>query len=358
MSQFIRHNHNTSYIAYEQIPSRHLVALSHHDAQIQAHIHPDIFINEFVSIKVKNVVVGEKTANIQFDAASAITSNNRGMSYDFGANTSVDSPIVHLAQQAMEQQRAVYVGIETRRRFKNRKGHTISYTTPIHILRGCKNGPQSAAQPTEANNNCSKIVAVIGFADDPGTTLISPEARLNPLLWPKFRGNYDGTVPPSGFITPASPDGMPVGGIIKNPHHQGTGVNAVRAASPTVAQVRQIRAFAATTIANAITDSTDAQRIREWESSLTRVLLWLADKVQYAMTGEVDRVSNVHTEASAWIAHVITFEDPYTTSMLTDITASKEWAKRVGSAAIERYTEALALTTEALGTADTFSREA
>lgn len=354
MAQFIRHNHNTSYIAYEQTPSRHPLTLVYQGTQIQVHIHPDIFINEFVSVKVKNIIVGRETANIQFDASSVITADNRGMKYDFGANTSADSPIVDLARHAMEQNRAVYVGIETRRRFKNRQGRIISYTTPIHILRGCKNGSQSAAHPTEVRNNCSKIVAVMGFVDDPRTTLISPEARLNPLLWPKFRGNYDGTVPPSGFITPQSPDGTPVGGIVINPQHQGKSTSEIHA----VAQVRQTRAFAAKIIANAITENTDAQHIREWESSLTRVLLWLADKVQYAITGDVDRMNNTHTEASAWIAHVITLEDPYTANMLTDIDAAKAWAKRVGSAAIERYTEALELTAEAYSIADIFSREA
>lgn len=384
--QFIRQTHNTSFVAYEAQSSRKPVALAVNGEPVESRINADVFINEYISIKVKEVSEGNDTVNVKFDAASAVTGSEKKMRYDFGANLKADSPLVGLARQAQAEGRPVYVSIETRRKWKNRDGQVIAYTTPIHVLRGCKDGPQSPGNSNETGNNCSKVIAAMGFADEPNATLVSDEARSNPFKWPNFRDNHDGDLAPTGFVIPTGPNGEPVGGIIPAPAPQATTAaspelvdkldaltkmvahlqksstagggekpwndrtadGSVNPGSYAVTQVRHTRGDAAKLVAAVAPDDADSAQLRAWELEVTRALLWAADQVQQAVTGGVNRMAKAHTEAGAWVAHVIRHEDGFTVDLLTDAVAKREWIKRIRQAAFERYMEALELTQEHL----------
>ena len=51
--QFIRQTHNTSFVAYEAQSSRKPVALAVNGEPVEYRINADVFINEYISIKVK-----------------------------------------------------------------------------------------------------------------------------------------------------------------------------------------------------------------------------------------------------------------------------------------------------------------
>lgn len=387
---FQRNTHNSSFIAYDHQPSKKPVNLQVGDVAVQARIHQDVFVNEYISVKVKSVTENDDTANVRFDASSIVTSSGKQMKHDFGANVQAGTPIHQFAVEAEKTGRPVYIAIETRRRFRDRQGQVIPYTTPISVLRGCENGPQSPANANITGDNCSKALVVMGWADEPDKTILSAESRSNPTHWPLVRGNQDGDLPPEGYVIPTLPDGQPVGGIIK---HEATGGNTqalehqiaqltkmvaalqrggatnaaggakpwndrlttgeVNPASYAVTQVRHTRETAARIINRAVTQAeatVPADTLRQVESSLTRVLLWMADRTQHAVTGSVDRMAKAHTEAGAWVKYVIDVENPYTFNMFGDSQESKEaanaWAKSVVNAATERYYEAVAITAE------------
>lgn len=384
---FVRQTRNTSYVAYESQPSKKPVALSVGDSPVNERIHPDVFINEYVQVNVKAITHSESTANITFDAASVVTGSDKKMKYDFGANVKAGSPLLQLAQQALDTNRPVYAAMETRRRYKKKSTQeVIPWTTPIHILRGCKDGPGSSANSNETGDNCSKVLAAIGFADDPQHTLVSDEVRSNPFKWAVSRDNQDGDLPPKGYVIPQGVNGEPVGGIIEAPAaSQGVNVASddvmaklealtkmvshlqrttsedtgkkpwneylsngqINPSSYAVSQVRRTREDAVRSINAVAPSDATAVQLREWESELTGQLLWVADAVQKKVTGQTDRMSKAHTEAGAWAAHVIKHENAFTAEMLTDLEVRREWAKQVRDAAAERYIEAIHLTQQA-----------
>lgn len=397
---FTRQSHNSSYIAYAAQPSKKPQPLIVDGKQITARIHPDVFINEYVSICVKDVADNGDTVNIKFDAASAVTSGDKKMKYDFGSNVKSGSDLHRLAVEAKNTGRAVYLALETRRRYKTRNGEIIPLATPIHLLRGCKDGPQSAGNSNMTGDNCSKIIAAMGWADQPDVTLISEECHANPLHWDQIRYNQGGDIAPDGFIFPtlpagstlpdgtALPDGTRAGGIITAPTptggtdttglmkelatlkkmvaHLQTGSSNASGSKPwcdrlpngeinpgsyELTQIRHTRETATRLITQAVaTTDVDypAEELRELESSLTRVLLWLADGVQAQVTGGSNRMGKSYTEAGAWVKHVIACEDPYTADLIgpDNKEQAQEWAKRVRTAAAERYLEAVALAGE------------
>lgn len=393
-AQFQRQTHNSSFVAYAAQPSKKPVPLAINGQQTTARLHPDVFINEYTSVKISEVTNNGDTIHIKVDPASVITSNGKGLKYGFGASAHSGTDIHHLAAEAQSTGRPVYLALETRRRYKTKAGDVIPYEVPIHVLRGCKDGPQSAANSNMTGENCSKIVAAIGWADQPNMTLLSEEADSDPRTWNQVWANQHGDVYPDGFSKPTGPAGEPVGGVVavSTPTGQGHASGDVAAltekiaqltkmvahlqrsnatsggsrpwnerqedgsvnpSSYAVTQVRHTRGTAAALISQAIAEgeveATDEQ-VRAWESSLTRVMMWMADRVMQQVTGGVDRMSKAHTEAGAWVAHVINVEDRYTAAMLGDDDASKqaanEWAKRVRGAAAERYQEAMELTAE------------
>ena len=385
--QFVRQTRNTSYIAYESKPSKKPVQLSVNGEMVQERLHPDVFINEYVQVNIKSVDVGESTANIKFDASTVVTGSEKKMKYDFGGNVQVDSPLMQLAQQALETNRPVYAALETRRAFKNyATKEIIPWETPIHVLRGCENGPQSSANSNKTRENCSKIVAALGFADEPQVTLVSDEARSNPYKWENVRDNQDGDMPPTGCVIPKGPNGEPVGGIIQAPakaQNDGAGSGDVMAklealtkmvshlqrtasadagkkpwneflddgsinpSSYAVSQVRRTRADAVRYIAAVAPENAEVEQLRQWESELTGNLLWVADQVQANICGQVDRMAKAHTEAGAWVAHVAQFEQPFAVEMLADKDARRGWVKQLRDTATIRYREAIEMTRQA-----------
>lgn len=389
---FRRQPHNSSYVAYSATASRKPIQLAVAGEPVQAKIFPDVFINEYVSVKVKEVNANGDTANIKFDASSVVTTSGKTMKYDFGANVKAGSPLHQLADAARQADRPVYAALETRRRYKSKNGEVIPYTVPIHVLRGCEDGPQSPGKSNATGENCSKIVAALGWADQADQTLLSEESDSDPTQWDQVRGNQDGDLAPDGFVIPTGPNGEPVGGIIQAPAAAGTahtadlhqkidtlakmvshlqrnngstggagarpwnerlGDGSINPGSYAVTQVRHTRETAAHIIRTALTgDPREAtfEQIREWESSLTRVLLWMADGAQSAVDARPDRMAKTHTEAGAWVKYVIDQEDPYTAEMIGDDEqarqAANEWAKRVRAAAGERYREAVTIAAE------------
>lgn len=399
---FQRQNHNTSFVAYSAQPSKKPQTVVVDGKELATRIHPDVFINEYTSVKIKSVTDNGETANIVFDASTVVTSSDKKMKYDFGANIQSNTDLHKLATEAYNQGAPVYVALETRRRYKTKNGEIVPLTTPIHKLRGCKDGPQSAANSSTTGENCSKIIAAMGWAEQPGHTLFSTETQSDPNIWPLVRGNQDGDLAPEGFTIPflpngaALPDGTPLpngtraGGIIATPRTQTTSDNTellkelaqlkkmvahlqtssssaggakpwcerlgngqINPGSYEITQIRHTRETATHIITTALatTDTTlSGEQLRSLESSLTRVLLWLADGVQAHVAGSVDRMGKSYTEAGAWVKHVIRCEDPYLASMIGDDdeakTQANAWAKRVRTAASERYAEAVELAAE------------
>lgn len=391
-AQFQRQTHNSSFVAYSAAPSKKPLPLAINGQAGTARLHADVFINEYTSVKIKEVTDNGDTIHVKIDASSVVTGSGKKLRHDFGASAHSNTDLHRLAVEAQATGRPVYLAMETRRRYKTKGGEIIPYTTPIHVLRGCQEGPQSKANSNMTGENCSKIIAAIGWADEPAMTLVSEEADSDPYAWNQVWANQHGDVFPDGFANPTGPAGEPVGGVIafevagqkgggdtkvltekisqltkmvahlqrsnaasggSRPWNERQEDGSVNPASYAVSQVRHTRATVSSLIAQAIVEGeveVSSEQIRAWESSLTRVLLWLADRVMQQVTGGVDRMSKAHTEAGAWVAHVINVEDRYTAAMLGDDDASKQaangWAKRVRDAAADRYREALELTAE------------
>lgn len=387
---FTRQTHNSSFIAYAANPSKKPLPVRVAGSDTTARVYADVFINVYVSVKVQQVQESSTgdTVNVRFDPASVVTTSGTPMKYAFGANTKAGSPIHHMAVAAQQTGRPVYVGLETHRRYRSMNGDVIPYTTPIDVLRGCENGPQSRGNSNITRDNCSKVIAAMGWADEPDNTLFSDEAHSNPATWPSVYGNQDGDCPPEGFTAVTLADGSRVGAVVKantttsqaentalreevnqlkkmisnlqssgsstsaRPWNERTADGQVNPGSYAVSAARDARYQATTLVAQAGATDVSADTLRQVETSLTRVILWMADRVQSSVTGHVDRSHRSHGEARAWVHHVATFEDHYTASMVgvddESLAEAKKWACRVVEAASERFIEAVALTEEYL----------
>lgn len=384
MSAFTRSEHNTSFIAYESAPSRKPVEIHVNGNEMTTRVHPEAFITEYPSVLIKSVNVKDDLVSVTFDASSVETRNGKPLSFDFHGNCKTNSPLHQLADAAREAQRPVYVAFEIRRKVRNRAGDYIAFTTPINTLRGCNDNPDGKATTDATSGNCSKVIAVLGFADEEHT-LISEECRTNPLKWGAVRGNYDGTVPPQGCIIPKLADGSPAGCIIQASEVPTGGMSAdveaaiariekqltamrgapacstnkpwmlrgargeVNPGSYAVTHVRRVRSKAHEVVSQSATSagevSTDT--VRSVESLLTKALLWVADTVQARMCGRLDRMDKAWDEACQWAFYVVEAELPLPAEVFAEQgSVPQEWSVAVRNRAFELFAEAVELTAE------------
>lgn len=384
MTTFTRSQQITSYYGFAARASKKPITVAVSGEQVTTHVHPEVHIAEYPSVQIAGVKVSDDLVSVEFDASTVQTKSGKPMKHNFYGNTKTGTALHKLAESAHQSGRPVYVAFETRRKWKNRDGEVIALDAPMWELRG-QDGPTGKANSNITGDNCSKIIAALGFADQTGQTLLSEESRSNPNTWESVRHNHDATTAPEGYVIPTRADGtnagcfLPVdntggGGIAQrldtiakalessNNSPAGSGARPwnlrlnngqINAGSYVMAQIRHTRATAATLVSGAVAAAEEhpgVDFIRTEESRILRVLLWLSDEVQGRVCGHVDRSDKSWSEAGAWVAHVAQVEDPLTVAMIGGEEEHKEagraWAHRVYAASVDRFNEALSLTAE------------
>lgn len=382
MTTFTRAAQNTSYYGYEARASKKPIPVVMGGEKITAHVHPAVHIQEYPSVQIAGVKVSDDLVSIEFDA-STVPTKGKPMKHNFYGNTKTGTPLHKLAEAAHQAGRPVYVAFETRRKWKTPDGEVIPLDAPMWELRG-QEAPDGRANSNITGANCSKVVAALGFTDQPDKTLLSDESRSNPMEWESVRHNHDAAGAPQGFSIPQRADGTDAGCIIAS-ETNGVGIaqrleaiataletsnntpvgrgarpwnlrlnnGQINAGSYVMAQIRHTRATAAILVAGAVDAAEEhpgADFIRAEESRILRVLLWLSDEVQRRVCGNVDRSDKSWSESGAWVAHVTQVEDPLTIEMIGNEeehkAAGRAWGLRVRDAAVARFTEALTLTEE------------
>ena len=380
-----RPQHSTSFVAVESQPSQRPVEITVKGQDVSAPVHPEVFIQAYPSAKIKSIDVNGDNTRVTFDASTIATRNGGTLSRDITVNTVTGGVCAEFAQWAKTQDIACFFGYEHRRKARNSNtGELIPFTTPIFELMGhTEDNPKATMEATRAN--LSKVLAVIGKADDADANYVSDEARCHPSEWETFAHNHDGKATPAGWVRPVV-DGKPAGclipaesapapdttaelGEIKSMMQdllRGPSYSSARGeAKPWMLKDAQgavnpgsyaIGAVACTqrqamSIINAVTAEQElsAEQRQQQTSTLTRVLLWAVDRVQRNVTGYTDRIANSHKHASQQVDAVIRLEMPYRLEFLDDKTEGKKWANAVVQRATALFAEAVELTGEAEG---------
>ncbi|MFC0313604.1 hypothetical protein ACFQNE_02930 [Gordonia phosphorivorans] len=215
---FERKTTGGSFVAYEARPSRATVEIKVGDGTEQVFVHPEVFIQEYPSIKVLSVAASERGNGlyVQFDPASVpVGEGKQPLTRAIAASTVAGGEIEAALRRAQETGRPVYLAVERRRKYKSADGKVISYDEPIMALRGfTEDGESTDAAQGVSKANISKVLALVGPADRADINLISSEARSNPLDWPLHRSNRVGKTPAQGWVRITRPDGTPGGAAI------------------------------------------------------------------------------------------------------------------------------------------------
>ncbi|WP_137726343.1 hypothetical protein [Prescottella subtropica] len=252
-------------------------------------------------------------------------------------------------------------------------------------------GTESSAGMTRSN--CSNVIVAIGPAADPHTNMLSGEAVTDPLAWATFRNNHAGELVPAGYTRVADAEGQPTGAIIERaaaPAPAATTVDVDALADAVAArlltgssavdtppaatrpQLRNARsreakpwepfnsdgrvnagsyltsgwrntwAGAMILLENALYTEQDlaeqeqrAPRLLDVPAlttaatSLTNLLLEMADQVQAAVVGAANRMDRSHGEAGRWVHQIASRLVPFGLQMLSDDTARDTWRKTV-----------------------------
>jgi hypothetical protein len=218
MSGFSRQTTGGTFIAYTKDPSRKAVGIKVGDNIEQTRVHSEVYIQEYVSIKVKELSPTEKGdgLRVEFDPASVpVPAGSKPLRKGISANTQAGGEIEKALRWALDSDAPLYVGVEHRRKYKDPSGTVIPYDTPILELKGFgENGKATDSAQGTSLRNISKVIAMIGPVADPGTALISPEVQSDPLEWAQHRDNRTGTTPAEGWVRITRPDGTPGGAAI------------------------------------------------------------------------------------------------------------------------------------------------
>ncbi|MFL0579496.1 hypothetical protein [Dietzia sp. 179-F 9C3 NHS] len=406
MTTFTRQTHPTSWIGYTANPTKPTAVKRAVDGEeVTVPVRPDVYVREFTSVLIKEITTsgregrgGTRSVSVTFDASSSETGSDKRLKHDFSASTVEGSDVHKAAAWCHEHKQPVYVAIETRRRYKNKSGEVIPYTTPMHVLRG------SEPDGTRANSNitgenCANVIAVIGPADDPAKNIISAEAATDPTEWEQFRHNRDGSTPPEGWVRVFTTDGQPAGAITVAPETPaatapGATVDAqavadlilaamrgdtperpvqrlrsvegkqwetvnldgrLNPASYVVQAIRWTRKDAVDLIQNAAYADPDTaarlgdEKLGRAATDLIKPLMWAADKVQEAAVGYQRQAEPSWREAAKWVAQVTAAEQPYNLAFVEDRHAGGEWIKAVAAAAGELYSMALQIASDIVG---------
>lgn len=403
---FKRNTHNSSWVGYAAQPSKPLKARFTADGpDDQMQVRADVFVREFVSVKIAALKAsskesrGARSVSVEFDASSVETGSEKRLSHNFAGSVQEGSEIHKAAVYAHENGIAMYAAIETVRKFKTATSReTISYLTPINVLRGAGT-PNAMSQTKE---NCANVVAVLGPADDTSKNIVSDETRTNPDEWDLFRHNYDGDVPPQGYRHVFTDAGEPAGAIVAadtapaggagdvdaladavaqkvlatitgdtgtsqqpprravaaeaKPWQQANTDGRVNPASYLVQQFRWARKDALTIIDAAAATNPDLagtftpEEFTEAVTGLVRPLLWAAGKVQVKVLGYHREHEASFREAAKWVAQVAAVEKLYQLEFVADRDSSKEWMLSVVELAAQLYSMAVDYAADVSGT--------
>lgn len=214
---FQRQTTGGTFVAYEHKPSRSPVTILVGDTTEQVFVHPEVFIREYPSIKVKALNPSGRNLYVEFDPASVSVGEGKPqLSRAINASTEAGGEIEQWLRRALDTGTPLYLALELRRKYKN--GSTqqvIGYDEPIMLLRGFTiDGENTDAAQGASKDNISKVIALIGPADRPDVNLISPEVRSNPIDWETHRANRVGKTPGQGWVRVTRPDGTPGGAAL------------------------------------------------------------------------------------------------------------------------------------------------
>lgn len=398
MSTFTRPTHNTSWYGYTRATTKPTPVRLTPDAEPTAkQVRVDVFVREFLSVKVKELKEsshegrgGASPVSVVFDGSSVVTGSEKKLKHDFGASLVAGSRIHDCLKDAHANGTPLYVAIETKRRYKSKGGEVIPYTTPMHVLRGSQ-PDGSKANSNITGENCSNVIAVVGLADNPEVTILSDEAVTDPTTWDAYRHNRDGSMPPEGWQHVYGDDGERAGAIIQaeappaaagadaseiakqvaallggTGNGQGqarTGFHAARSvegkpweernsdgrinpAGPMVQSVRWARRDALEMLKDAIfredaMDQFEDADLSKAATTLIEPLMWAACKVQNAVLGYSRKSEPSYREAARWVSQVAGTDVPYQLSYLEDRDGARAWVKEVAEVSAELYTLAL-----------------
>ena len=218
MSGFTRQSTGGTFIAYAKELSRKPVSILVGDDVEQVRVHPEVYVQEYVCIKVKDINPAERGNGLQvvFDPASVpVPEGKPKLRKAITANTQAGGEVERALRWALDNAAPLYIGIEYRRKYRTPAGEVIAYDTPILELKGFdENGVATPAAQGTSLQNISKVLAVVGRGDDPSSTLISGEVHSDPMEWAKHRDNRVGTTPAEGWVRITRPDGTPGGAAI------------------------------------------------------------------------------------------------------------------------------------------------
>lgn len=218
MTNFQRQRTGGSFVAYEAKPTKTALPILVQDREEKAYLHPEVFIREFTHIKVKAITpsaAGNGLA-VEFDPASVPVPDGKQPLYrPISANTTAGGDMENALRYALENDQALYIAIEHRRKYRNGSKQVIPYDTPIMELRGCdEHGNSTPASQGASRENISKVLAVIGPVSDPNCAVISDEVKSDPIAWPSQRSNRAGATPPLEWVRITRPDGTPGGAAV------------------------------------------------------------------------------------------------------------------------------------------------
>lgn len=218
MTAFTRQSTGGTFVAYTKDPSRKPVAIKVGDGVETVRVHPEVFIQEYPSIKVKEITAAEKGdgLRVMFDPGSVpVKEGQKSLTKAIAVNTQAGGDIEKVLRWALEHNEAVYLGVEYRRKFKTPAGEVIPFDDTILSLRGFDEDgkPTDTAQATSLAN-ISKVIAVVGRQSDPQATVISPEVQSDPMQWVAHRDNRVGKTPAEGWVRTTREDGTAGGAAI------------------------------------------------------------------------------------------------------------------------------------------------
>lgn len=395
MTGFIRPAHNTSWYGYARAATKPTpVRVTADGETTPRQVRVDVFVREFLSVRVKELKEsghegrgGVNPVSVVFDGSSVVTGSDKKLRHDFGASLVAGSRVHDCLAHALATGTPVYVGIETKRRYKSKNGEVIPYLTPMHVLRGSQ-PDGSKGNSSTTGENCSNVVAAVGLADNPQVTVLSDEAVTDPACWPSFRHNRDGSTPPTGWQHVYTDTGNRSGAIIKADTsgaetvdaadiarqvaalltapattpgpvavHRGRSVEGkpweernsdgrINPAGPMVQAVRFARADAIAMVKDAARrdgseDQLSGADLSQAATQLIEPLLWAACKVQHTVLGYSRKGEPSYREAARWVSQVVGSDEPYSLEYIGDRDSTRSWIKTVVAHASELYRLAL-----------------
>lgn len=375
----------TSFVAVETTLSKRPADVFVYGTPATLQVFPEVIVQAYAHAKIKSVEAsGADNVRITIDAASIVTQKNAKLKYDIYLNTTPGTDTEWYARQALANGEEVFFAFEQRRKARNKNtGEFIPFTTPIRTLAGITDGSNAQDQALAAAN-LSKVLVAIGPSAHLEQTYLSPEARCDQSAWEMFSTNYDGTLTPSGFVRPTDAEGNALGCLIKaddapdkpaSPEltrelgqinskldaltgGTGTGNAALCGAdgtidpgSPAVAAAATAtrRARRAVRAALSGTEGVTGDQQRHAAVQLSKVLLWLADKVQAEVAGATDRAAASYVIAADQVDDVMEFDLPYLAGFVTDSAAAKGWAEQVRQTAVRGFLAAVETTNQWAG---------